>query len=79
MVIAAVFQYLTAMPLPLAANIVAHAVETEFEIVGLQAAARMFAAEGQRGKRGRGAEGNGIDGGEILRTKSRVWRACIPS
>ncbi len=44
MVNAAVFQYPDGDYLLLAANIVAHAVETEFKIGGLQAAARMFGA-----------------------------------
>ncbi len=44
MVNAAVFQYPDGDYLLLAANIAAHAVETEFGIGGLQAAARMFGA-----------------------------------
>ncbi|MGI6088245.1 MAG: choice-of-anchor Q domain-containing protein [Kiritimatiellia bacterium] len=47
MVNAAVFQYPDGDYLLLAANIVAHAVETKFKIDGLQAATRLFTAEGQ--------------------------------
>ncbi len=61
MINAAVFQYPDGDYLLLAANIVVHAVEAEFKIGGLQTAARMFAAEGQRG---RGAEGQRDKGAE---------------
>ncbi len=54
MVNAAVFQYPDGDYLLLAVNIMPYAVDTKFTIGGLQRVARMFAAEGQRGK---GTEG----------------------
>ncbi len=73
MVNAAVFQYPDGDYLLLAANIMPHAVDTKFQVGGLERAARMFASEGQGDKGAEGQRGKGAEGQRILKLDGEAF------